>query len=291
MATVWSEGPTGIATAHNGDVSLAYRVMGDPGGEPMLLLCGNNVQMGQWPDELVSGLLGAGMQVAMFDNRDCGHSTHCADRPAYDLRDMARDAIAVLDAVGWHDAHLFGVSLGGMIGQVMAVHHPERVRTLTSVSSAPGWGLRISRPRLRTVIKIVNLVRRAGTGRDAAGDVAVGLFRLMGAPGQAIDEARVREDALAAYDIDADPKAGGRQLAAGKAGGDRRAELAGVAAPTLVVHGREDPLQSIRAGRATAAAIPGARILELPGAGHVLPGDAWPPVLRAVEELVRAIGR
>lgn len=291
MAKVADEGSDVGSTAVNGPVSLAYRVLGEPDAEPLLLICGMGTQMLHWPDELVTGLVERGFRVAMFDNRDSGRSTHCAELAPYDLDDMAADALAVLDALGWPGAHLVGVSLGGMIGQALAVRHPSRVRTLTSISSAPGWGMRISRPNPLTTWKIIALARRAGEGRAAAADHAVALFGLLGAPGQALDEEWLRDTTLRAYDIAHDPTAGRRHLAACRAGGDRRKALGAVRAPTLVVHGRDDPAQSVTAaGRATAEAIPGARFMTVAG-GHVLPADAWREITPAIAELARAGAR
>lgn len=268
-------------TACNGDVRLAYDCVGPATGTPMLLVCGNATQVVHWPEEFLAALVDRGFRVALFDNRDSGRSTHCAHLPPYDLRDMAADARAVLDALGWSSAHVLGVSLGGMIGQVMAVHHPDRVRSLTSIASAPAWSLSLSRPRLRTLLRIIRVASRAGEGRDAAVETTVRIFRLIASTRRyPIDEAWVREVSTRAYDLAHDPGAPKRQQAACKAGGDRRAELAGVTAPTLVVHGEDDPLQSVRAGRATADAIPGARLLVLPGVAHSLPpAGLWPQVL------------
>lgn len=128
-----------MPTVRNGDIEIAYELVDDTGANPMLLLSGSFTQMIHWHDELLDGLVARGFAVARFDHRDSGRSTHCADLPQYNLRDMADDAVAVLDALGWSSAHVFGPSLGGMIGQVMAVHHPDRVRSLTSISAAPGW--------------------------------------------------------------------------------------------------------------------------------------------------------
>jgi pimeloyl-ACP methyl ester carboxylesterase len=273
-----------MPTARNGDIEIAYELVDDAAGTPLLLVCGNATQMIHWPDQLLAGLAERGFQAARFDNRDSGRSTHCADRPAYMLRDMAADAVAVLDQLGWASAHILGVSLGGMIGQVMAVHHAGRVRSLTSISSAPSWSMRVSRPRLRTILKIAGLARKAGTGRQAAVELAAQTFRLLGMP--AHDEPRLREVAARAYEIAHDPAGDMRQQAACKAGGDRRAELAHIRVPTLVVHGADDPMQSLRAGRATAQAIPGARLLVLPGVGHVLPTEVWPEILDELCDLI-----
>jgi pimeloyl-ACP methyl ester carboxylesterase len=275
-----------LHTAHNGEIQLAYETIGPSTGVPLLLLGGNEAQMIHWPDEFLALLTDRGFQVTRFDHRDSGRSTNCADRPAYTLRDMSLDAVAVLDAASWDSAHLVGISLGGMIGQVMAVHHGKRVRSLTSIASAPGWGLRISRPRLRTVLKVAGVVRRAGSGREAAGETWVQIMRLIGSPGYPFDEEQAREVAMRAYDIAHDPTGGQRQLAAIKASGDRRGELGRVTAPTLVVHGEDDPFQSVKAGKATAAAIPGARLVTYPGVGHFLPpASLWPDLLDQIGAL------
>jgi pimeloyl-ACP methyl ester carboxylesterase len=266
-----------MPTARNGEIELTYEVDGPDDGQPMLLVCGGFAQMIHWPDEVLGALADRGFRVARFDNRDSGRSTHC--RSPYTLDDLADDAVAVLDALGWSSAHVLGPSLGGMIGQVMAVRHPDRVRSLTSMSSAPGWGLRISRPNLRIGLKIATLNARGGKGREAAIERTMKVFRLIGSPKHPFDEGWLRDVATRAYDIDHDPKGGMRQLKAIKASGDRRAALAAVRVPTLVVHGEIDPVQSVEAGRATAAAIPGARLLVLPDAGHVLPVRLWPRVL------------
>lgn len=255
----------------------------------MLLVGGNFTQMIHWPDEFLAALAARGFQAARFDNRDSGRSTHCADRPHYTLRDMAGDAVAVMDALGWPSAHVLGPSLGGMIGQVMAVHHPDRVRSLTSISAAPGWGLRFSRPRLRTLVGILALAARRPADRAAAVEQTVRMFRLLTTPRYPVDEAWLRDVTGRAYDIAHDRAAGMRQQAACKASGDRRAELARVVAPTLVVHGDRDPAQSLRAGRATAAAIPGARLRILPDVGHYIPPQLWPEILDELCDLLRAV--
>lgn len=275
-----------MPTTRNGDVDLAYERIGDSRGNPMLLICGNFTQMIQWPEELLDGLAERGFQTAVFDNRDSGHSTHCDNLGKYTLRDMADDAVAVLDALGWSSAHVMGPSLGGMIGQVMAVHHPERVRSLTSISAAPGASLRISRPRLRTILKVLAVSARGGRGKEAEIERAVRMFPLMTTPEYPIDEQRLREITALAYDIADDSKGGMRQQAAMRASGDRRAELAGVRAPTLVAHGDKDPMQSPHAARATVEAIPGARLRMLANVGHALPPKLWPTVLDELRDML-----
>ncbi|HEX3647096.1 MAG TPA: alpha/beta hydrolase, partial [Pseudonocardiaceae bacterium] len=217
---------------------------------------------------------------ARFDHRDSGLSTH-RDAP-YGFRDMAGDAVAVLDALEWPSAHVVGASLGGMIGQVMAVHHADRVRTLSSLSSAPCVSWRVSRPRVRAVLRIFAMIART---RDP-GDRLVRLFRIVGSPLDPRDEERLRRISrtyppdLAAYR---------RQSTALRASGDRRAELAGVTAPTLVLHGEDDPLQSLPAARATARAIPNARLVTYPGMGHDLPRRRWPDVIAEIAALADTV--
>ena len=274
-----------MRTAHNGDIEIAYELVHDTPGRPILLLGGNFTQMIHWPDEFLADLAARGFQAARFDHRDSGRSTHLPDGPSYDLRDMADDAVAVLDALGWSSAHLFGTSLGGMIGQVMAVHHAARVRSLTTISAAPNWGLRFNRPRLRTLLKLLPAVAARPADRDGAIEQTLRIFRLMTTPEYPLDETWLRDVTARASDIDVahDPAAGMRQQAACKASGDRRAEVARIAVPTLVVHGDQDPMQRVRSGRATAVAIPGARLRILPDVGHVIPQQLFPVIL---DELV-----
>lgn len=275
-----------MLTATNGNVEIAYETIGPPDGAPMLLICGASTQMIHWPDEFVRALVERGFRVARFDNRDSGRSTHCADLPPYDLRDMADDAVAVLDALDWRTAHVLGVSLGGMIGQVMAVHHGERVATLTSMAAAPFWSVRLIRPRLRTLIKILGVQRRGRKDRAGTIETWVRLFPLIGNPRYPVDEGWIRDVTGRAYDIAHDPTADRRQLAACTASGDRRAELARVRAPTLIVHGEADPLQSVSAGCATAAAVPGAELITFPDVGHgLLPEELWPRLFQALDDL------
>ncbi|HWD04761.1 MAG TPA: alpha/beta hydrolase [Amycolatopsis sp.] len=267
--------------ARNGSIELVYRVAAE--GRPLLLISGNGAQMGHWPGAFVAALTGRGFRVAMFDNRDIGQSTHVEE--PYSLGDLAGDALAVLDALGWHSAHVMGLSLGGMVGQVLAARHPARVRSLTTMSASPAAGWRTVRPRLRTLLKVLALGRPDGT-REAAGDFVVKLTRIIGSPGYPFDEKETRDIAVRAHDISDDRAGTARQLHAVATSGDRRGELGLISAPTLVVHGEADPLLSVRAGRATAAAIPGARLLTFPDVGHdLVPPALWPQFLDAVTDL------
>jgi pimeloyl-ACP methyl ester carboxylesterase len=281
----------GFSVARNGAVEIVYETLGPSTGAPLLLIGGAGTQMIHWPDEFLTALIERGFQVVRFDLRDSGRSTHCAASASYGLRDMADDAVAVLDALGWASAHIVGVSLGGMIGQVLAVHHADRVASLTSIAAAPWFSWRMLRPRLRTMARIMAVYGRPRRTRDAEIAAWLKLFPLMGSPRYPLDEAWIRDVTGRAYDIAHDPAADRRQQRAAAAGGDRRPELAGVRAPTLVVHGEADPIQSVRGGRATAAAVPGARLLVLPEVGHGLPpAPIWPRLLDEVVTVARSGG-
>jgi pimeloyl-ACP methyl ester carboxylesterase len=283
------------ATAHHDGVDLCYERIGPSDGEPLLLIMGLGMQMIFWPDEFIAGLVERGHTVARFDNRDSGLSTHFhragapsllrlltqpAGAAAYRLDDLAGDAVAVLDALGWDSAHVVGVSMGGMVAQTLAIRHPTRVRTLTSIMSTPSP--RIGRPRLAAMAALAS---RPVADREAAGQRMVDTFRTIGSPGYPVDEAWLRDVGLRAYDRCHDPAGTRRQLAAINASGDRRPGLAGVRVPTLVLHGEADPLVRPAGGRATAAAVPGARLVTYPGMGHNLPRELWPALLDEIQQV------
>ncbi len=285
-------------TAHNGNVLLAFEQVGDDGGEPLLLIMGLGMQMIYWPDGLLAEFADAGFTVARFDNRDAGASTHLTwlgtpSLPAllaaprlvapYRISDMAADAVAVLDALGWHSAHVLGTSLGGMIAQAMAIEHPGRVRSLTSVMATPAPWLGLPTRRGAGAL----LAPPARSPEEAA-ERAVATFRVIGSPGYPLDEEWLRAYARRAFArgaaAGADAGSPRRQLAAAMASPSRVAGLRGLRMPTLVVHGEADPLIRPAAGRATARAVPGARLLTFPGMGHNLPAALWPEVVAAVRD-------
>jgi pimeloyl-ACP methyl ester carboxylesterase len=283
------------ALAHRDDVTIAYERIGPAGGEPLLLVMGLGMQMLSWPDELCAMLADRGYCVVRFDNRDVGESTHWTHagnprlfdllaRPKavapYRLTDMAADAVAVLDAVGWSSAHVLGASLGGMIAQTLAIAHPDRVRTMTSVMSTPAP--QIGRARLSA---FAALGIPPATSREEAAERMVRVFTAIGSPAYPRDEQWLRDVGRRAFDRAHDPAGPRRQLAAIRASGDRRAALRSVTAPTLVVHGDADPLIRPAGGRATAAAVPGARLVLYPGMGHDLPRPLWPAMLDEIGTL------
>ncbi len=283
--------------AANGAVELAWERLGPGTGEPLLLVMGFAVQRQFWPDGLCAQLVEAGFDVVRFDNRDAGESSHLSHLRAppwpavmtvpklvsvYRLEDMAADAAAVIEDAGWDSAHVVGVSMGGMVAQTMAIAHPARVRSLTSISSTPAP--KIGQPTLAG--RRVFLMPQPRTPEEAA-DRIVKQFRIIGSPGYPLEEAWLREYAAAAFLRSHDPAGMARQLAAVMASGSRVERLAAVRTPTLVIHGVADPLVQSQGGLSTARAVPGSRLVLHAGMGHDLPRALWP----AITERHRAIGR
>ncbi|MGO9081901.1 MAG: alpha/beta fold hydrolase [Streptosporangiaceae bacterium] len=288
-----------MKAAHNKEIVIAYETSGPPDGVPLLLISGTGAQMLIWPEDFCAALTSRGFQTARFDNRDTGLSTHLTGTPApgwlktmlrpsaapYRLEDMAEDAIAVMDALGWPSAHVAGASMGGMIAQALAIRHPARVRTLTSIMSTPS--ARIA--TMPTIAAMRALARTAGTPLtqpDQAGEEAVALKRVIGSPGYPPDEPTVRD--IGRRSFERHPGTGQdslRQRAAIIASGDRRNALAGLRIPALVIHGEQDPVIRPRGGRATAGAISGAKLVTYPGMGHDLPRALWPSILDEVRAL------
>lgn len=279
----------GIRKARNGDIEIAYEVDGPPDGVSLLLVCaGAGTQMVMWPRDFCAGLVELGFQVARMDLRDDGLSTHLTrydgvkrrrGEPAYTLREMTDDVVAVLDALGWQRAVLVGASMGGGIAQATACHHPDRAAGLVSMMSTPSRSLRLNRPRIGTVLRMIKVMSGTSADRDAEGQRWVDLFRVTGAGNYPPDDEHWREAGRLAFDRGRNPAGEMRHFAALWAAGDRRQELAALRIPALVIHGDVDGMTSWRAGKATADAIPGARFVLLPGVGHELPRGVWPRVL------------
>jgi pimeloyl-ACP methyl ester carboxylesterase len=283
-----------------GGIEISYQEMGAPDAEPLLLIMGLGVQMLGWDEGLCSMLAERGFRVIRFDNRDVGRSTKLdaagVPRPAdillrrrgtapYLLRDMADDAIGLMDHLGIGAANVVGASMGGMIGQTAAIRRPTRVRSLVSIMSTPNgrWLLRL--PTWRSLGTFVMGPRR---GREAAIEDAVRIFRAIGSPGYPMDEARLREIAGASYDRSHRRAGIVRQLHAVVASADRTRALQRLRIPATAIHGADDPLVRPSGGRATARAIPGARLRVIPGMGHDLPRELWPTF---VEEIVATAAR
>ncbi|HWX52522.1 MAG TPA: alpha/beta hydrolase, partial [Solirubrobacteraceae bacterium] len=262
-------------------ITLCYETFGDPSDPTTLLIMGLGTQMVAWQGDFCAQLAERGLHVVRFDNRDAGRSTHVsAPAPtvaqllrrsrtaaSYTLADMAQDAAGLLEPLGLSPAHVIGASMGGMIAQTLAARHPEHVRSLVSIMSSTGSRL-TGQPSLRTYTV---LLRRAPSGRDAYIAHLERAFAVIGSRGLPRSLEDIREIAACSYDRDHDPDGPPRQLAAILASGNRSAELRGITAPTLVVHGRADPLVAYSGGRATARLIPGAKLMGIDGMGHDLP--------------------
>lgn len=262
----------------------------DARGQPrpaVLLIMGLGMQLIAWPPEMVRGLVEAGFRVLRFDNRDAGLSQSFDSlgtpgllwaglkyrlgwriTPPYSLQDMAADALGVLDALRIAQAHVVGVSMGGMIAQRLALLAPARVLSLASVMSSSGArGLPAARPEATRAL----LSRPENSSMQAAIEHSVRLFRVIGSPGFAMTDADLRERVTAAHQRSFRPRGIARQMVAMVADSTRAAALARVAVPTLVVHGKADPLVPFACGEDTARRIPRARLEGIEGMGHDLP--------------------
>ena len=278
-----------------GEIELCYEAFGDPDDPAVLLVMGLATQMLAWHEAFCEALAGRGFHVIRFDNRDTGRSQRMdAARPptplqllrrdkraaSYTLEDMADDAAGLLDHLGIERAHVIGASMGGMIAQTLAFRHPERVLSLVSMMSNTG-ARRTGQPAVRLYPV---LLRRAP--HDLAGYVrhTEWVLARIGSPGFERDGDEVRRLAEQSFERGLNPAGAGRQLAAIIASGDRTPMLRRITVPTLVIHGSADRFVATSGGRATARAIPGARLLIVEGMGHDLPRGAWPRMLDAIEE-------
>jgi pimeloyl-ACP methyl ester carboxylesterase len=276
------------AVQSNG-ITIEYESFGDRESPPVLLIMGLGSQLTRWRLGLIEALVDRGYFVIRFDNRDVGLSTWfddvAADRndapgtPIYSLTELALDAVGLLDTLGLDSAHIVGASMGGMIAQIIAVKHPERTRTLVSIMSTPvsdGGNLAVLAP-----------YSVPASSRDVAIENNVKLWRVLSGTGFPFDEELVRQEAARDFDRAYHPAGTGRQLLAILASGDRTSELSMVTAPTLVIHGEDDPLVDVAGGVATAAAIPGARLKLIPGMGHYIPPEFYDELASDFAEFFR----
>ena len=273
-------------------ITLCYEEFGQLSDPPMLLIMGLATQMIGWPDEFCQQLAGHGFRVVRFDNRDCGRSTHMTTRAPtpmelvrrrvppgqYTLSDMADDAVGLMRALEIEPAHVVGVSMGGMIAQTVAAEHPSSVRSLVSIMSTTG-----NRWKGQPAFGVYRfLLGRAPDGREAFVERLERLFSVIGSPGFPRNEDRFRDLVGRMYDRDHDPAGPGRQLGAIIASGDRTSRVRQIKAPTLVIHGTKDRMVRKSGGRATARAIPGAKLVMIDGMGHDLPEGAWPRLIELI---------
>ncbi len=269
--------------AQNGAVELEYQCFGDPVAGTILLINGLGSQMTRWPEAFCELLVAKGFQAVRMDNRDTGLSSWPTD--PYTLADMARDSMAVLDAAGARQAHIAGVSMGGMIVQRIAIDHPDRVLSMTSIMSAPSGNV-VATPEAMAVISQPPPDPQA----DYEVFVAHGVknARIIGSPGYPWTDAELRERVIAEHARAFNPAGVARQRRAIGADGDRTAELRGLKIPTVVLHGTDDPLVQPVGGETTAASIPGAELRMIPGMGHDMPPGLYGVFLDAI---LSAVGR
>ncbi|HEY2436739.1 MAG TPA: alpha/beta hydrolase [Solirubrobacteraceae bacterium] len=273
-----------MSRAKSNGIELEYETFGDGGAAPLLLIGGLGTQMTSWDKEFCELLAGRGFYVIRFDNRDAGLSTWMHRDDEYTLDDMAADAVGLLDALGIPAAHVVGASMGGFIAQLIALNHPERVLTLTSMISGPGGEDEVQpTPEAMEV-----LLAPAPQTREER--IELGLWakqKLLG-PADPYDDAYERDNVARAVDRAYHPGGFVRQLQAIAAAPSRLSRLGSLRIPTLVVHGDADILVPVENGRRVAAAVPGARLLEVAGMGHDVPRRVWPEVADAIGELSRA---
>ena len=278
-------------------IQIEYDTFGDTNSPALLLIMGLGTQMTAWEEAFCEQLAEQGHYVIRFDNRDIGLSSKFEEAgipdavaamtaamngqtvlSAYTLNDMADDAADLLSALGVDKAHICGASMGGMIAQIMAFRHPNRVLSLISIMSTTGDpGLPPGKPEAMEV-----LVEKSPTDRAAVIDRAVKVAKIIGSPGFTFNEALIREKAGDFFDRSFYPQGQTRQLVAVMASGSRKEDLVNVTAPTLVIHGAEDPLVPVEGGKDTADSIPGAELLIIEGMGHDLHREAWPQLINAI---------
>ena len=284
-----------------GSVELCYELLGEPGDPCLLLVNGLGGQLIAWDDGFLEHLQEQGFRVLRFDNRDAGLSTEFSDGPAFDLKagmagdksaaaytldEMADDAAGLLDVLGIPGVHVVGVSMGGMIAQTMAIRHPSKVLTLCSIMSTTGSrNLAPSTPEAQRV-----LMTRPPEDRSSFIEKELETYKVIGSPDFGLPDDRVREGAAAAFDRSFRPDGVARQLMAVMVSGDRTLALNDLDVPTLVIHGEDDPLIRASGGKATAEAIPGSRLLIIPGMGHDLPPATWSQIVAAIVDNARRAG-
>ena len=296
-----------MPTLNANGIRIAFDTSGDPKAPPLLLVHGLGMQLTAWPDEFVDGLVELGFYVIRFDNRDSGLSTKFDQagvpnlplawiksklglplRAAYRLDDMAEDAIGVLSALGVARAHVVGVSMGGMIAQILAARYPQRILSLTSMmSSSCRRGLPGPGKQVRKV-----LARKAPSPARAADveqliEQGVQIMRLIGSPSYPTPERLLRKRVARSVRRSYCPGGVARQMMAIAASGDRCAQLATITAPSLVIHGAADPLVPLACGEDTARLIPGARLEIIEGMGHDLPPQLAERLLALIDAHAR----
>jgi pimeloyl-ACP methyl ester carboxylesterase len=288
--------------ARVGGLDLCYQTFGAEDDPALLMVMGLGTQMIMWDDELCETLADRGLRVIRFDNRDIGRSTILRDRGVptlrqtvlrdrraapYSLDDMAADAVGLLDALGIESAHVVGASMGGMISQLIAINHPDRAWSLVSIMSTTG-NHRVGLPRPGM---IPLLLRRPHRDREGYVSDMMSALRAIGSERYPSEDERLRRLAERCYERGHDRSGMARQLAAIQTAPDRTVALGRLRLPAAVIHGSDDPLIRVSGGRATAKAIPGARLLVLDGMAHDLPRPLWPEIVETIVETTQAVSR
>jgi len=280
-------------------LAIEYESLGDPAAPAIVLVMGLGMQLIAWPDAFCQGLVARGFRVIRYDNRDCGLSGRAGSgrrpnllralaaawlrlpvRAPYTLDDMAADCLGLQDALGIARAHVVGASMGGMIAQVVAARHPGRVLSLTSIMSSSG-NRKVSRAKPEALRALLS---RPANPQDPESVIAhlMGAFGVIGSPGYPANQAELRARIARSVHRAYYPAGTARQLLAIIASGDRRRLLARITAPTLVIHGADDPLVPVAAGRDTAHHIRGAQLLVIDGMAHDLPAGLLPTLVDAI---------
>jgi len=274
-----------MARAKANGVELEYESFGDPKAETVLLINGLGSQMTRWPEAFCDLLVAEGLRAVRFDNRDVGKSTWLAEDAEYRVEDMAADAMAVLDALGVRKAHIVGMSMGGMIAQTVASDYPDRTLSLTSIMS--NTGNPDLPPATPAAWAVISQPAPDPKDREAFLAHAVENALVIGSPAYPWPEGALRERAIQELERAFNPAGVGRQMGAIRASGDRRAKVATITAPAVVLHGAVDPLVPPEGGRDTAALIAGAELIEVPGMGHDMPPALYPTFVRAIMRAVK----
>lgn len=267
------------STATINGIEICYETLGDPSGQPLLLIMGLGGGMHWWDDEFCQELVDREFYVIRYDNRDCGRSAKMTGRVSvvrsylrlaptpYGLHDMADDAVGLLDHLELDAAHVAGVSMGGMIAQRLAINHPKRVLSLTSIMSTTGNKL-VGYPSPKALPRMLG--RRSITTRQEYVDTALETWKFLTAD-YPVDVERISQRAGETFDIGLFPAGYFRHVGAINSAPDRTRKLRELDVPALVIHGTKDPLVHVSGGKATARAIPGAELLLIDGMGHDLP--------------------
>lgn len=283
-------------------IEIYYDVTGPEDGKPLLLISGVGTQMTRWPPEFLAQLAGRDYRAIRMDNRDIGLSQKFTEhglpdfqailtdkaagklpKTPYTLSDMATDGIALLDHLGIERAHVCGASMGGMIVQLMAIEHPDRILSMTSIMSNTG-NVDLPRATDEAMAALTTPRPDANTDRAAYIDSGVATNKVIGSPAYPIPEDIVRKNVEADLDRSYHPTGFARQYAAILATRDRRAELKTLTMPVAVIHGIEDPLVRIEGGRDTAANCPTAELIEIDGMGHNIPPQIYDAVIDGIEK-------